>query len=138
MTRYTEIQELIDDFSYFENWEERYSYLIDLGKTLPPMDESLKTDLTLVPGCVSKVWMVPEMNQGQFSFLADSDAHIVRGLIGVLMRVYQGRTPAEMREIDMEDVFRRLGLEGHITPNRRNGFFSMVEKIRSYSDASSV
>lgn len=133
-----EIQELIDDFALFEDWEERYTYLIDLGKTLPPMDETLKTDASLVSGCISKVWMVPEFNDGKFSFVADSDAHIVRGLIGVLMRVYQGRSLSEMQEIDMHAVFRELGLESHITPNRRNGFFSMVQRIRSYSELGSA
>jgi cysteine desulfuration protein SufE len=127
------IHELIDDFALFSDWEERYAYLIDLGKKLIPMDESFKNENTLVPGCVSKVWMVLEEQDGQIHFIADSDAHIVRGLIGILARIYNGRTRAEISDIDMEEVFRQLGLDGHITPNRRNGFFAMVKKIEAFA-----
>ena len=126
------IEALVEDFSLFDDWEGRYAYLIDLGKTLPLMDDGLKADSTLVPGCTSRVWMVPKVEGGRFSFLADSDAHIVRGLIGILMKVYQDRPLAEIAGIDMKDVFRRLGLDNHLSPNRRSGFFAIVERIRAY------
>jgi cysteine desulfuration protein SufE len=124
-----EAQALIDDFALFSDWEERYAYLIDLGKQLPPMDAALKTPATLVPGCTSKVWMVTEEKDGKMYFLADSDAHIVRGLIAVLLKIYQGRSPEEIKEIDIKDIFAQLGLESHLSPSRRNGFFAMVGKI---------
>lgn len=126
------IEALVEDFSLFDDWEGRYAYLIDLGKTLPLMDEGLKTDSTLVPGCTSRVWMVPKVEGGRFSFLADSDAHIVRGLIGILMKVYQDRPLEEIAGINMKDVFSRLGLDNHLSPNRRSGFFAIVERIRAY------
>lgn len=126
------IEALVEDFSLFDDWEGRYAYLIDLGKTLPLMDDGLKADSTLVRGCTSRVWMVPKVEGGRFSFLADSDAHIVRGLIGILMKVYQDRPLAEIAGIDMKDVFRRLGLDNHLSPNRRSGFFAIVERIRAY------
>lgn len=125
------IAELVDNFSLFDDWEERYRYLIDLGKTLPAMHESLRTDSNLVRGCTSKVWMESSFQDGVFHFQADSDAHIVRGLIAILSILYQGRTADEIAAIDIRDVFSKLGLEQNLSPSRRNGFFSMVERIRA-------
>lgn len=129
------LEDLIENFSFFDNWEERYRYLIDLGRTLPAMDEALKTDERLVPGCTSRVWMSPDVQDGQFYFVADSDAHIVRGLIAVLFRAYQGKPVAELASVDVEGAFAQIGLDQNLSPNRRNGFFSMVEKIRGYSSS---
>ena len=91
----------------------------------------LKTDDRLVPGCTSRVWMEPEIKDGTFYFVADSDAHIVRGLIAVLHRAYQGKPVAELGSIDVEGAFAQIGLDQNLSPNRRNGFFSMVEKIKA-------
>ncbi len=125
------LEELKENFELFDNWEDRYRYLIDLGRKLPAMDESLKTDSSEVRGCVSKVWMVAGIEKGRFSLVADSDAHIVRGLIAVLMIAFNGRKIEEVRDLDIAETFRSLGLEQHLSPNRRSGFYSMVEAIRS-------
>jgi cysteine desulfuration protein SufE len=126
------IEQLVDDFSLFDDWEGRYRYLIDLGRGLPPMDDSLKTDETLVRGCTSRVWMVAEtIDAGRIHFTADSDAHIVRGLIALLLAVYQDKTPAEIGGVDIIEAFKRIGLEEHLSPSRRNGFYAMVERVRA-------
>ncbi len=131
MTDNITLEELKENFNLFDSWEDRYRYLIDLGKKLPQMDDSLKTDEYKVHGCVSKVWMVTDFKNGRFEIFADSDAHIVRGLIAVLMIAFQGCNMEEIRSVDIEKTFRQLGLEQHLSPNRRSGFFSMVEAIRS-------
>ncbi len=134
MTRET-LEELIENFALFDDWEERYRYLIDLGRTLPAMDDGLKNEETLVRGCTSKVWIVPHIEgaggNAVFTFTADSDAHIVRGLIAILDRAYQGRTINDIREIDIDAAFTKIGLNQNLSPNRRNGFYSMVEKIKA-------
>lgn len=128
---YSQVQDLINDFALFDDWEERYAYLIDLGKNLPYLEEEMKTEETLVPGCTSRVWMIADVSDGVLYFRADSDAHIVRGLIGVLARIYNQQPIKALKEIDIKAVFQKLGLESHLSPNRRNGFFSMVERLQS-------
>lgn len=125
-----DIDELKENFSLFDEWEDRYRYLIDLGRALPPLDEARKTDLYKVEGCMSQVWLVPETEGGRLTFRADSDSAIVKGLIAVLLVLFSGRTPQEILAVDIDGVFGELGLEAHISPNRRNGFFSMVDTIR--------
>ncbi len=125
------LQELVENFALFDDWEERYRYLIDLGRELPKMDEALKTDENIVRGCTSRVWMVADIKDGTFHFIADSDAHIVRGLVALLMRVYEGRAVSEISQIDIEAAFREIGLDQHLSPNRRSGFFAMVERIKA-------
>jgi len=127
------LNELVENFALFDDWEERYRYLIDLGRTLPAMDESLKTDETLVRGCTSRVWIVPEVRDEKFYFKADSDAHIVRGLVAVLDKAYQGQELMMLGKIDIDAAFAQMGLDQNLSPNRRNGFFAMVEKIKSYA-----
>ncbi|MGQ0527776.1 MAG: SufE family protein [Alphaproteobacteria bacterium] len=134
MTKKT-LQELADNFALFDDWEERYRYLIDLGRTLPVMDEALKIDDRLVPGCTSRVWMKAEVKGGRFHFIADSDAHIVRGLVALLYAAYEGKTPDEIRQADIAAVFKQIGLDQHLSPNRRSGFFAMVEKINELAQA---
>lgn len=126
------LDQIIDTFELFDDWEGRFQYVIDLGKTVPDMAESLKTPETEVKGCTSKVWMVPEIRDGVFHFQADSNAMIVKGLIGILMSVYQGQPVSEIKSIDIESIFGQLGLEQNLSPNRRSGFFSMVEKIKAF------
>ena len=125
------IEELSENFALFDDWEERYRYLIDLGRTLPDMPAEMRTEESLVRGCTSKVWMVLEIKDGRLCIQADSDAHLVRGLIALLLSAYQGKTPEEARGIDIEVQFKAIGLEQNLSPNRRNGFFSMVERIKS-------
>lgn len=124
-------EELRENFKLFDDWEDRYRYLIDLGKKLPPFSDDLRSEENRVKGCVSNVWMVSGFRDGRFRMLADSDAHIVRGLVAVLMVFYRGKGPVELRALDIDAVFRDLGLEQHLSPNRRSGFFAMVDKIRS-------
>lgn len=124
------LEELKQNFSLFDDWEERYRYLIDLGRKIPRMDEVHKTDENLVRGCTSKVWLVATMNNTKLHFIADSDAHIVRGLIALLDVAYQGKEAVDIQNIDIEKVFREIGLEQHLSPNRRSGFYAMVERIK--------
>ncbi len=129
----TRVQELIENFAFLEDWEDRFRYLIDLGRKLPPMDAALKTDESKVRGCTSQVWIVEEVVPGNpptLHFQADSDAHIVKGLIAVLLSIYEGRSPAEVLAIDIKGAIGELGFEQHLSPNRANGLFSMVERIR--------
>lgn len=127
------LDQILETFSLFDDWEGRYAYLVDLGKSVPEMDEALKTPENEVRGCTSKVWMSWDIRNGAFHFDADSNAMIVRGLIGVLMAIYQDQPIAEISAIDVEKIFAQLGLEQNLSPNRRSGFFSMVEKIRAVS-----
>lgn len=127
------LDELVENFALFDDWEERYRYLIDLGRTLPAMDESLKTDENFVQGCTSRVWMHPQVEDGKLFFTADSDAHIVRGLIAILDRAYQGQKLSNIGNIDIDAAFTKIGLNQNLSPNRRSGFFSMVERVQSYA-----
>ncbi len=128
--------ELIENFSFFDDWEDRYSYLIDLGEQLPPMDDALKVDLNFVKGCTSKVWMVGHFNYAnQLELIADSDAKIVRGLIAVLVCIYSGKTKAEINDTNIKDIFAQLGLEAHLSPNRRNGFYAMVGRVEALAQS---
>ncbi len=127
------LAELTENFTFFDDWEDRYRYLIDLGRELPPMEENLKTEENLVKGCTSRVWMVATVVDNTLTFIADSDAHIVRGLIAILYQVYNGKTLDEISETDIEAAFKQIGLDQNLSPNRRNGFFAMVQKIKSFS-----
>ena len=127
------VDELVDNFAQLGPWEERYRYLIELGRKLPPLPEPDRSEANKVRGCMSQVWLTSERRPGPppaLVFHGDSDAHIVKGLIALLFKLYSGRTPREILELDVKAVFERLGLESHITMNRRNGFYSMVERIR--------
>ena len=128
-------QQLIENFALFDSWEDRYQYLIDLGKNLPALPKELKTDEYKVRGCTSQVWFVPneeEIKKGFVSFEGESDAFIVSGLIEILKIIYNHKPIEEAKTIDVQDIFKKLGLEGHLSPTRRNGFFSMVQKIQSW------
>lgn len=125
------IEEVVENFSLFDDWEERYRYLIDLGRELPHLDDRLKTDEYLVRGCTSRVWLIPVVENGVLSFQADSDAHIVRGLVAILVAAYNGKAVDVVRAIDIEKAFAQMGLDTHLSANRRSGFFAMVEKIKA-------
>jgi cysteine desulfuration protein SufE len=129
------VEELIEGFEFLDDWDERFRYIIDLGRRLPPMDEGLKNDDTKVDGCTSQVWMVArvEGDPPRLAFLADSDAHIVRGLIAILLALYDGRSPRDILELDAEGTIARLGLAQHLSPNRANGLFAMVGRIRAFA-----
>lgn len=127
------IEEIQEDFSFMEDWEERFEYLVDLSKKLPNLPSEQKTEDNLVRGCMSPVWMTLSFSgpEQRLNLQADSGALIVKGLIALIYILYQGKTPQEILAIDVEETFRQLGLERNLSPNRRNGFFSMVQKIRS-------
>jgi len=130
-----DVDQLVESFEMLGPWEERYRYLIELGRKLPPMPETDKTEATKVRGCMSQVWLTAEVKPGpRLELHGDSDAHIVKGLIALLFKLYAGRTPPEILALDVKSVFERLGLENHITMNRRNGFYSMVERIRRLAE----
>lgn len=127
------IDELIENFSFLDDWEDRYRYVIELGKTLPPLSPAEHNDINKVRGCASQVWLVSEPAGGdrrRIVFRGDSDAHIVRGLIAILLALYSGRTAREIAETDPEKVFQRIGLRDHLTSQRSNGLSSMVARIR--------
>lgn len=129
-------EELIERFSIFDDWEDRYAYLIELGRKLPPFDDAARTELNKVRGCVSQVWLTHTVDGDRLYFRADSDAFIVKGLVAILLELYSGRTRDEILAVDIEAIFEELGLSGHLTPSRRNGFFSMVGRIRGIAEAS--
>lgn len=129
-----ELDELVETFEFLGDWEERYRYLIDLGRKLPPMPEADHSDVNKVRGCMSQVWLTHTVNPGPpltLQFHGDSDAHIVKGLIALLFELCSDRTPQQILDTDIGSAFARLGLESHITMNRRNGFYAMVERIKA-------
>jgi cysteine desulfuration protein SufE len=126
-----ELDQLAEEFSLFDDWEERYRHIIDLGRALEPLSPTEHVDANKVRGCASQVWMVSEPgSEGAVHYRGDSDAHIVRGLIAVLLRLYSDRRPAEILAFDARSAYERLGLAGALTAQRSNGLFSMVERIR--------
>ena len=132
------IDTLVADFEFLDDWEDRYRYVIELGKALPPFPEDRRTDVYKVRGCASQVWIVPHRQNGPGSpivFEGDSDALIVRGLIAILLQLYSGRTPREILDIDADAVFDRLGLREHLTSQRANGLSAMVKRMRDEAQA---
>jgi cysteine desulfuration protein SufE len=128
------IEEIIENFDLLEEWDDRYRYLIELGRTLPPLPEDARNDANKVRGCASQVWLAtsvkPNGSTGPvLSFVGDSDAHIVRGLIAVLFALYSGKGAKDILSTDAIKLFEKLGLRDHLTPQRSNGFRSMVDRI---------
>lgn len=123
--------DVIDTISFFDDWEDRYKYIIDLGKELPPMDDAKKDDEHLVRGCQSQVWIDAHCDDGQMWFEADSDAFIVKGLLGVVLTAYNGKSPQEVQNFDIDRYFEQLGLLKHLSPIRGNGLRAMVKRIQS-------
>jgi cysteine desulfuration protein SufE len=128
-------EEIVEDFEFLEDWEDRYRYVIEQGKAMTPLDEALKVPATKVDGCASQVWLHPKIDGGVFTFEGDSDAMIVRGLIAVLRRLYNGLTLAEVGAVDARGEMERLGLNDHLSSQRSNGLRAMIERIRSVAAA---
>jgi len=125
------LTELTDEFELLGDWEERYRYVIELGKDLAPLTDAERTETHKVRGCASQVWLVTEPQaDGTLRFRGDSDAHIVRGLIAILLRLYSGRAPGEILAFDANAAFAQLGLAGALSAQRSNGLASMVARIR--------
>lgn len=127
-------EEIIDEFSMFEDWEERYQYMIDLGKTLPLINSNYKTDDNLIKGCQSKVWVHAEMKNDRIIFTADSDAIITKGIIAILIRVFSNQHPKDIIESNTEFID-KIGLKEHLSPTRANGLVSMVKQLKMYAIA---
>lgn len=128
-------EDIIDTIGFFDSWEDRYKYIIDLGKELPLMDVDKKDDAHLVRGCQSQVWIDCEQDDSAMWFEADSDAFIVKGLLGVVLAAYNGKSPAEVQAFDIDGYFDRLGLLKHLSPTRGNGLRAMVKRIQLMSAA---
>ena len=133
------LENILADFQFLDNWEDRYRYVIELGRALPPLPEAARTEANRVRGCASQVWLATEVKGATAGaapgliFKGDSDAHIVRGLIAILFAIYSGRCADGIVRTDEQSVFQRLGLAEHLTPQRSNGFASMVERIYTES-----
>ena len=125
------LETLLEDFALFDDWEERYRFIIELGNGLAPLSDAEHNEANKVPGCVSQVWLVTEAQDDRLHFRGDSDAHIVRGLVAILLDLYKGKTRAEIASFDAESAFSQLGLSEHLTPQRSNGFYAMVQRIRN-------
>jgi cysteine desulfuration protein SufE len=122
--------DIIDTLGFFDNWEDRYKYIIDLGKELPAMPESFRTDDYLVRGCQSQVWLVDEWQDGKLYFQADSDAFIVKGLLGVVLAAFNGKSPGDILSFDVDAYFEKLDLLQHLSSTRGNGLKAMVKRIK--------
>ena len=131
----TEIEDIVDEFDLLGDWEERYRYLIDMGKAIDGLPDAEKTDASKVKGCVSQVWLVTDRQGDRLVFRADSDAHIVRGLAALLLRLYSGRTREDILSVDAREVLHRIGLSEHLSPQRSNGLNSMIGRIRAAAEA---
>ncbi|MBC9876470.1 SufE family protein [Bradyrhizobium sp. INPA01-394B] len=139
-SRPTHIEDIIENFSLLDEWDDRYRYVIELGRQLPAFPEALRSDANKVQGCASQVWLATTVGhrngQPVLTFLGDSDAHIVRGLVAILIALLSGRSASEIASEDPLALFARLGLGEHLTPQRSNGFRSMVTRMRA--DATAV
>jgi len=135
MATIQEIQEeIVDEFSMFDDWMQRYEYMIDLGKSLPLIDESLKTDDRIIKGCQSKVWVNAGLDDNKVIFTADSDAIITKGIIAILIRAWSGQKPADILEADTAFID-EIGLKEHLSPTRANGLVSMIKQLKMYAIA---
>ena len=123
-------EEILDTLGFFDDWEERYKYIIDLGKQLPPIDDSKKTEEFLLRGCQSQVWIDSAQKDGKLFFEVDSDAHIVRGLLAMVLSAYNNKTPTEILAFDIDRFFDQVDLVKHLSPTRGNGLTAMVKQIQ--------
>jgi len=124
------IEEVKETFEFMDEWEDRYRFIIDLGRNLPDFDVADQTEENRVHGCTSKVWLIHELKGGKIHFKGDSDAHIVKGLVSIILMIFSGKTPKEIIDTDANSILTDLGLSQHLSPMRTNGLFSMVERIK--------
>ncbi len=129
-------QEIEDEFAFLGDWEERYRHVIELGKAMPVLAENQKIEANKINGCVSQVWLTYSQDEaGRFSFLGDSDAHIVRGLVALLLRLVDGKTSSEILEIQAKELFANIGLSDNLSAQRANGLQAMITRIRQLATA---
>lgn len=129
-----DIEDLIDNFEFLESWEDKYRYIIELGEKLPPLPEQFHSEEWKVQGCQSQVWLLPQKQNGLLYFTGDSDAMIVKGLIAIVLMIYNNKSPSEIKAVEVEDIFAKLGLSEHLSPSRRNGLLAMTNKIKYYAE----
>ena len=129
-----DIEVISDNLAMLDDWEDKYQYLIELGEKLPSLEDKYKTDEWKVSGCQSQVWLVPEYHDEKLSFRGDSDAIMVKGIIAVIMAIYQNKSAQDIKKIAVEKIFAKLGLQEYLSLSRRNGMMSMVDKIRHYAE----
>jgi len=127
-------EEIIDEFNLFDDWMERYEYLIELGKSLPLIDDQYKIEENIIKGCQSKVWLFSKMNDSKINFTADSDAILTKGLVALLLRVFTNQTPKDILAADTIFID-KIGLKEHLSPTRANGLVSMLKQIKLYAIA---
>lgn len=125
-------EEIVDEFSMFDDWMQRYEYIIELGKSLPLIDEQYKTEENIIKGCQSKVWVYAEEKDGDVIFTADSDAILTKGIIAILIRAFSNHSPQEILEAST-DFIDEIGLKEHLSPTRANGLVSMIKQIKLYA-----
>ena len=125
-------KQIVEEFAFFTDWMEKYEYLIDLGKTLPPFPDEKKREENLIPGCQSRVWLYSLCENGKLFFYADSDAIITKGIISLLIKVFSGHSPKEILDADV-DFINQIGLKEHLSPTRANGLVSMMKQIKAYA-----
>lgn len=125
-------EEIVDEFSMFDDWMQRYEYIIELGKTLPLIDEKYKTEENIIKGCQSKVWLQGEEQDGKIAFTADSDAILTKGIIAILIRTFSNQKPSAILEANT-DFIDEIGLKEHLSPTRANGLVSMIKQIKMYA-----
>lgn len=130
------INELIENFEFFEDWEDKYRYIIELGEKLPALDEKFKTDEWKVEGCQSQVWLVPHIKDGIITFAGDSDAMIVRGLMAIIFEIFSNKSAKEINDIDVDAIMVKMGLNEHLSPSRRNGLKAMIDRIKRFNEYS--
>lgn len=136
--RMTSFDDIRGDFEFLDEWDDRYKYIIDLGRALPPYPEDYRNDAHKVRGCASQVWLRAGLrDDGRIALEGDSDAHIVKGLVALLIALYSGKSPEEMRDLDAEAALAPFDLQDHLTPQRSNGLHSMIKRIRAIADAES-
>ena len=138
MAMTTSIETIRDDFAFLDDWEERYRYIIELGNDLPPFPETARDEHHRVRGCVSQVWLYTQIGEGTdpvITFRGDSDAHIVRGLVAIMLALFSGRRASEILATDAEETMRVLGLDEHLTPQRANGLRAMVRRMKDEANA---
>ena len=133
------LERIVDAFAFFEDWEDKYNYLAELGERLPALPEEYKTPEHQVHGCVSQVWILAKVDHSQGPVLnlrADSDTAIIKGIVAILLAVYSGKRPEEIEAIDADAIFAELGIYDHLSPNRHVGVYAMIEKIRAVARTS--
>ena len=129
------IQDMIDDFAFLDDWEDRYMHVIDLGKGLAPLPDGTRIDENKVKGCASQVWLISEFTDGIWKFLGDSDTHIVKGLVAITIEIFSGRSAADIAALDANEILSKLGLAEHLSAQRSNGLASMIGRIKAEAAA---